>query len=95
MRSDGLHGAVRGKKKRTTVPDGQAERAPDLVQRNFKALVPNRLWVSDFTYVAAWSGVVYVAFTIDAYSRRIVGWKADTNMKTSLVLDARDGALDP
>jgi putative transposase len=93
MRSDGLYGAVRGKKKRTTVPDGQAERAPDLVQRNFKASVPNRLWVSDFTYVATWSGVVYVAFTIDAFSRRIVGWKADTNMKTSLVLDTLEMAL--
>jgi putative transposase len=93
MRSNGLHGAVRGKKRRTTLPDGQAERAPDLVERNFKTAEPNRLWVSDFTYVAAWSGVVYVAFTIDAFSRRIVGWKADTNMKTDLVLDTLEMAL--
>lgn len=93
MRSEGLHGAVRGKKRRTTLPDGRAERAPDLVERDFKAPEPNRLWVSDFTYVAAWSGVVYVAFTIDAFSRRIVGWKADTNMRTDLVLDTLEMAL--
>jgi len=93
MRKDGLQGAVRGKKRRTTIPAGQAERAPDLVERIFTASAPNRLWVSDFTYVAAWSGVVYVAFTIDAYSRRIVGWKADTTMKTSLVLDTLEMAL--
>lgn len=62
----------------------------------FKTLAPNRLWVSDFTCVAMWSGVAYVAFAIDVLSRRIVGWKADTTMKTSLVLDAAgDGALGP
>jgi transposase InsO family protein len=84
---------VRGQKRRTTIPDGQAERARDLVDRDFTASAPNRLWVSDFTYVAAWQGVVYVAFTIDAFSRRIVGWKADTSMKTSLVLDTLEMAL--
>ena len=93
MASEGLKGAVRGKKRRTTVPNGQAGRAPDLVDRDFSAERPNRLWVADFTYVAAWSGVVYVAFVIDAFSRRIVGWKVDTSMKTSLVLDTLEMAL--
>jgi putative transposase len=93
MAREGLKGAVRGKKRRTTIPDGQSERAPDLVDRNFRASAPNRLWVSDFTYVPAWSGTVYVAFTIDVFSRRIVGWKADTTMKTPLVLDTLEMAL--
>jgi transposase InsO family protein len=74
-------------------PDGQAERARDLLERDFSASAPNCLWVSDFTHVATWSGVVYVAFAIDAFSRRIVGWKADTTMKTSLVLDTLEMAL--
>ena len=65
----------------------------DLVERDFTATAPNRLWVADFTYVATWSGVVYVAFVIDAFSRRIVGWKADTNMRTDLVLDTLEMAL--
>lgn len=93
MRSDGLKGAVRGKRRRTTIADAQAERARDLVERDFKAPAPNRLWVSDFTYVAMWSGVAYVAFAIDVFSRRIVGWKADTTMRTSLVLDTLEMAL--
>lgn len=93
MAKDGLKGAIRGKKRRTTIPDGQSDRAPDLVDRDFKAIAPNRLWVSDFTYVPAWSGTVYVAFTIDVFSRRIVGWKADTTMKTPLVLDTLEMAL--
>jgi putative transposase len=93
MAREGLQGAVRGKKRRTTFPDGQAGRAPDLVDRDFSAEQPNRLWVADFTYVSAWSGVVYVAFAIDAFSRRIVGWKADTTMRTSLVLDTLEMAL--
>jgi putative transposase len=93
MAKNGLQGAVRGKKRRATSSDGQADRAPDLVERNFNASAPNRLWVSDFTYVASWSGVVYVAFTIDVFSRRIVGWKADTTMKTPLVLDTLEMAL--
>ena len=93
MAREGLKGAIRGKKRRTTIPDGQSTRAPDLVDRDFKAAAPNRLWVSDFTYVATWSGTVYVAFTIDVFSRRIVGWKADTTMKTPLVLDTLEMAL--
>jgi putative transposase len=93
MAKDGLQGAIRGKKRRTTIPDGQADRAPDLVDRDFSAQAPNRLWVSDFTYVSTWSGVCYVAFAIDVFSRRIVGWKADTSMKTGLVLDTLEMAL--
>jgi putative transposase len=93
MRQNGLEGVRRGRKRRTTVADGQAERPLDLVDRDFTAEAPNRLWVADFTYVMTWSGVVYVAFAIDAFSRRIVGWKADTTMKTSLVLDTLEMAL--
>jgi putative transposase len=93
MREAGIKGAIRGKKRRTTIPDGQSERALDLVDRDFSASAPNRLWVSDFTHVAMWSGVAYVCFAIDAFSRRIVGWKADTTMKTSLVLDTLEMAL--
>jgi len=88
-----LKGAIRGRKRRTTIPGGKAERPRDLVDRDFSAAAPNRLWVSDFTHVAMWSGVAYVAFAIDAFSRRIVGWKADTTMKTSLVLDTLEMAL--
>jgi putative transposase len=93
MRSADLVGVVRGKRRRTTVRDDAAERPRDLVDRDFTASEPNRLWVADFTYVMSWSGVVYVAFVIDAFSRRIVGWKADTTMKTSLVLDTLEMAL--
>jgi len=93
MAKAGLRGVVRGKKRRTTIAGGEADRAPDLVDRDFSAPSPNRLWVADFTYVPSWSGVVYVAFVIDAFSRRIVGWKADTTMKTNLVLDTLEMAL--
>jgi len=93
MRKDGLEGVRRGRKRRTTIPDDQAQRPLDLVERDFSADAPNQLWVADFTYVMTWSGVVYVAFVIDAFSRRIVGWKADTTMKTSLVLDTLEMAL--
>jgi putative transposase len=93
MRRDGLVGVLRGKHRRTTIPDQRAQRPTDLVERDFTATAPNQLWVADFTYVATWSGVVYVAFVIDAFSRRIVGWKADTTMRTSLVLDTLEMAL--
>jgi putative transposase len=93
MRRAGLAGVVRGKARRTTIPAEQADRPSDLVERDFTASAPNRLWVADFTYVLTWSGVVYVAFVIDAFSRRIVGWKADTTMRTSLVLDTLEMAL--
>jgi putative transposase len=93
MRQDGREGVVRGKARRTTVAAERADRPLDLVERDFTATAPNQLWVADFTYVATWSGVVYVAFVIDAFSRRIVGWKADTNMRTGLVLDTLEMAL--
>jgi putative transposase len=93
MRQDGLEGVRRGRRRRTTIPDTQAQRPPDLVDRRFAAAAPNRLWVADFTYVATWSGVCYVAFVIDVFSRRIVGWRAATSMRTSLVLDALEMAL--
>ena len=83
MRRDGLCGAVRGKVKRTTIADPAAERARDLVSRNFAPLAPDRLWVADFTYVSTWSGWVYVAFVIDAFARRILGWRTATTMTTS------------
>lgn len=76
----GLRGVMRGKRRRTTVPDQNAARPADLVQRRFAVAEPNRLWVADFTYVATWSGIVYVAFVIDAYARRILGWRAATTM---------------
>jgi putative transposase len=93
MRAHGIRGAMRGKRRRTTIPDKRAAKAPDLVKRNFKTSAPNRLWCADFTHVASWAGVCYVAFLIDVFSRRIVGWKADTTMKTPLVLDTLEMAL--
>jgi putative transposase len=93
MRTLGIAGAVRGKPRRTTIPDPAAARAPDLVNRQFAATRPNRLWVTDFTYVASWSGTVYVAFVIDVFSRLIVGWRAATSMRTELVLDALEMAV--
>ncbi|MFD7057673.1 DDE-type integrase/transposase/recombinase [Streptomyces mirabilis] len=74
----------------TTVTDTAAERTPDLLDRDFVARAPNRCWVADFTHIAAWSGVVYVAFVVDTFSRRIVGWSAAITKETRLVLDARD-----
>lgn len=93
MSAAGLRGVVRGRHVRTTVSAPAAERPRDLVQRQFTATRPNELWVADFTYVATWRGVVYVAFVIDAFSRRIVGWRAHTTMRTDLVLDALEQAL--
>ena len=89
----GIAGMVRGKSKRTTKSDPSAVRAPDLVKRHFTATEPDRLWVQDFTYVATWSGTVYVAFIIDAFSRAIVGWRAATTMRTDLVLDTLEMAI--
>ncbi len=89
----GLEGARRGKPKRTTIADPQGRRAEDLVQRKFNPVAPNMLWVADFTYVSTWSGWVYVAFVIDAYSRRILGWRTATTMPTPLVLDAIEHAI--
>jgi transposase InsO family protein len=93
MRADGLRGVVRGRRARTTTPDVAAARPLDLVQRQFTAERPNQLWVADFTYVATWRGFVYVAFVIDVFSRRIVGWRAHTTMRSDLVLDALEQAL--
>ncbi|MEJ8639987.1 IS3 family transposase [Streptomyces sp. MS2.AVA.5] len=93
MRELGITGAVRGKKVITTVPDASAERAPDLVDRDFVAPAPNRCWVADFTHVTTFAGVVYIAFVVDTFSRRIVGWSAATSKETRLVLDALDMAL--
>ncbi|MFD7283621.1 IS3 family transposase [Streptomyces sp. NPDC059862] len=93
MRELGIAGAVRGRKVVTTIPDQAAERAPDLIDRDFVATAPNRCWVADFTHVATWAGVVYVAFVVDTFSRRIVGWSASTTKETRLVLDALEMAL--
>jgi putative transposase len=93
MRELGLAGARRGKRRRTTVADPAAARPADLVGRRFQRAAPHRLWVADFTFVPTWSGMVYVAFVIDAYSRRIVGWRAATTMRTALVLDALEQAI--
>ena len=93
MRAMGLQGAVRGKPVRTTVSDKAAPCPLDRVNRQFKAPRPNALWVSDFTYVATWSGFVYVAFVIDAFARRIVGWRVSRTAQASFVLDALEQAL--
>jgi putative transposase len=93
MRTLGIAGVVRGKARRTTIADPAATRAPDLVQRRFTATRPNQLWVSDFTYLASWSGTVYVALVIDVFSRLIVGWRAAASMRTELVLDALEMAV--
>jgi putative transposase len=82
-----------GSKHKTTIADDSHPRYPDLVDRNFCAPAPNRLWVADFTYVPTWTGFVYVAFVIDAFSRRIVGWRAAKAMTTALVLDAVEHAF--
>jgi putative transposase len=93
MRKLGLQGVVRGRKPRTTIPDAKAPCPLDRVNRHFKAHRPNQLWVSDFTYVSTWQGFVYVAFVIDVYARRIVGWRASRSMHTEFVLDALEQAL--
>lgn len=94
MRDLGLQGAVRGRRfKVTTCPDTGAVRPPDLVERRFTATRPNQLWVADLTYVATWRGFVYVAFVVDVFSRRIVGWRASNSLRSDLALDALEQAL--
>jgi putative transposase len=94
MRQLGIQGAVRGKKHRTSVPgDDPAARPRDLVERDFNAPAPNRLWVCDITYVATWSGTCYVSFVIDCFARRIVGWQASRSLRTDLCLDALEQAI--
>lgn len=89
----GLQGVVRGRRCRTTIPAEPAERPLDRVQRQFTATRPNQLWVADLTYVATWVGFVYVAFVIDVFARRIVGWRVTRSLATELVLDALEQAL--
>ena len=93
MSEMGLRGVIRGKPVRTTISDKAAPCPLDHVNRQFHAPAPNRLWVSDFTYVATWAGFVYVAFVIDTYARRIVGWRASRTAHASFVLDALEQAL--
>src|SRR5687767_6774809 len=94
MNRAGLRGAVRGRKfKRTTCPDTTAARPPDLVTRRFAATRPNELWVADLTYVVTWRGFAYVAFVIDVFARRIVGWRVSSSLRSDLALDALEQAL--
>jgi transposase InsO family protein len=93
MRLLGLQGVVRGRKCRTTLSDDSVARPLDRVNRQFRATRPNQLWVADFTYVATWAGFVYVAFVVDVFARRIIGWRAARSMQTDLVLDALEQAL--
>jgi len=93
MRSMALHGVIRGKPVRTTISDKAAPCPLDHVNRKFSASRPNVLWVSDFTYVATWQGFVYVAFVIDTFARRIVGWRASRTAHAGFVLDALEQAL--
>ena len=93
MRLLGLQGVRRGRSLRTTVPDAKAACPLDRVNRQFRAERPNQLWVADFTYVSTWQGFVYVAFVIDVFARRIVGWRVSNSMQTDFVLDALEQAL--
>jgi transposase InsO family protein len=93
MQRLGLHGVIRGKSVRTTISNPAAPCPLDHVNRQFKATRPNELWVSDFTYVSTWQGFVYVAFIIDVFARRIVGWRASSTPHTDFVLDALEQAL--
>ena len=93
MKSMGLQGVIRGKPVKTTVSDKAAPCPLDRVNRQFWAPAPNRLWVRDFTYVSTWVGRLYVAFVIDAYARKIVGWRVSRTMTAGFVLDALDQAL--
>ena len=88
-----LQGAMRGKRVRTTTPDAAAQRPLDRVNRQFSADRPNQLLVSDFTYVSTWQGWLYVAFVVDVFARRIVGWRVSSSMTTDFVLDALVQAL--
>jgi len=93
MKDLGLRGARRGKVFKTTIPDTSALRPADLVERQFVATRPDQLWVADITYVATWRGFVFVAFIVDVFSRRIVGWRVSTSLRTDLVLDALEQAI--
>ena len=93
MRCAGVHGVSRRKQFRTTVRDETARPAPDLVERQFAAAGPDRLWVADITYVPTWAGFLYLAVVLDAWSRRVIGWAMETHLRTELVLDALDMAV--
>lgn len=93
MKTMGIQGVVRGQKPITTNPDTSQPCPDDKVNRDFTASIPNQLWVSDFTYVSSWQGMVYVAFVIDVFARRIVGWRVSTSMTTGFVLDALNQAI--
>lgn len=94
MRANGIQGAKRrGKPWRTTIPDPDARRRPDLVNRDFTASAPNELWVADFSYLRCWEGLVFFSFVIDVFSRKVVGWQFAAHMRTTLVLDALRMAL--
>ena len=94
MREMGLRGVVRGRKVITTMPAEIEARPSDRVNRDFQVSEPNRLWVADLSYVATWRGFVYVAFVIDAFARRIVGWRVSSSLRTDIALDALEqGAL--
>ena len=94
MRAMGLQGAVRGRRFTvTTIPDEAADRPTDRVERDFTVTAPNLLWVADLTFVATWQGFVYVAFVIDAFARRIVGWRVSNHLRTDLALDALEQAI--
>ena len=93
MREMDLRGVVRGRSFKTTIPDEGTSRPLDLVDRDFSATRPNQLWVSDLTYVATWRGFVYVAFVIDAFARRIVGWRVSSSLRSDLALDALEQAI--
>ena len=93
MKAMGIQGVIRGKPQKTTIPDKKLPCPLDKVNRQFRVPAPNMLWVSDFTYVATWKGFVYVAFVIDAYARRIVGWRVSTTPHAGFVLDALEQAV--
>ena len=93
MRDIGIEGVRRGKKIKTTWPDKALPCPLDRVNRQFRAMMPNQLWVSDFTYVSTWQGFVYVAFAIDTFANKIVGWRASRSQQTQFVLDALEQAL--
>jgi transposase InsO family protein len=93
MKDIGIQGIIRGKPHRTTIPDKKQPCPLDKVNRQFRVPAPNMLWVSDFTYVATWKGFVYVAFVIDAYARKIVGWRVSTSAHAGFVLDALEQAV--
>jgi transposase InsO family protein len=93
MKALGLRGVVRGKTFKTTIPDELADRRQDRVNRTFSVSRPNALWVADLTYVATWRGLVFVAFVIDAFARRIVGWRVSSSLRSDIALDALEQAL--